>query len=56
MDSGELECSVDEYVIGSDESCDHPEDRIGYLGHNGVVSFFQCERCEAVVIRAPSDE
>lgn len=44
---------MDEYVIGSDGGCDHPEDYVDYLGHNGAVAFYQCGRCEAVIVRSP---
>ena len=47
--------SVSAYAIGADEPCDHPSERLEYLGHYGTAAFHQCEACEAVIVHSPPD-
>ena len=47
--------NVSAYAIGADEPCDHPSERLEYLGHYGTAAFYRCEACEAVIVRSPPD-
>lgn len=44
-----------EFAIGDGNECPHPDSDLTYLGHQGPNSFWQCQRCEAVIIRIPED-
>ncbi|WP_227377983.1 hypothetical protein [Haladaptatus halobius] len=39
-----------EYIIGGASNCLHPSGQREYLGHQGTNAFYQCSRCEAIVI------
>lgn len=39
-----------EYAIGDVSECSHPDSKRTYLGHQGTNAFYQCQRCEAVLI------
>jgi hypothetical protein len=36
--------------VGGDGGCDHPRERLTYLGQMSATAFFQCGGCDGVVI------
>ncbi len=39
------------WVIASeDESCDHPDPDLQRVGSDGINAYYQCARCEAVLV------
>ncbi len=50
-----------EFVIGDVNECTHPTGHRTYLGNQSATAFYQCQRCEVVLIstaqgRRSSDE
>lgn len=39
-----------EYVLGGGDGCTHPKMERKSLGMQGASAFYQCQRCDAVVI------
>ena len=40
------------WVVADDPGCDH-RGSLAYLGSDGVNEFYQCGRCEAIVVALP---
>ena len=41
------------WIVSDGTGCDHGQDPFSYVGSDGRNEYYQCERCDAVIVAAP---